>query len=123
MSGVGRRRIKRSLDHLGHAIVLYGPRPSRAGLVQQAINAIGDETPAPLADSMFMDAQFRRHGLARQPLGAAQDHAATLRKRTPNPMTPYLALKIGPFIVAQNQGRNRPTGALCHRNKPLRSIR
>ena len=32
------------LDHLGHAIVLYGPRPTRAGLVQQAIDSIAHKT-------------------------------------------------------------------------------
>ena len=63
MGGVGRRRIKRPLNHRSDLIILYGPRPSRAGLIHQAIDAIGDKAPAPFADGMFVDAELRRDRL------------------------------------------------------------
>jgi hypothetical protein len=79
MRRVGRRRMQRSLDHGGNLIVVDGAGPARAGFIEQAITAILQESAAPLANSVFMDAEFGSHRLAWQAIGTPQDRAAPLR--------------------------------------------
>jgi hypothetical protein len=71
--------VQRSLDHGGNLIVVDGARAARAGLVKQAITAILQKSAAPLANGMFMDAEFGSHGLAWQAIRTSQDRAASLR--------------------------------------------
>jgi hypothetical protein len=71
--------VQRSLDHGGNLIVVNGARAARAGLVNQAITAILQKSAAPLANGMFMDAEFGSHGLAWQAIRTSQDRAASLR--------------------------------------------
>jgi len=55
---VGRRRTQRSLDHGRNLIVVDGARASRAGFVKQAITAILQKSASPLANGVFMNAEF-----------------------------------------------------------------
>jgi hypothetical protein len=76
---IGRRRTQRSLDHGRNLIVVDGARAARAGFVKQAITAILQKSAAPLANGVFMNAEFGSHGLAWQPIRTPQDRAAPLR--------------------------------------------
>jgi len=68
-----------SLDHGSNLIVVDGSRAARAGLVKLAITAIFQKSPAPLANSMFVEAEFGSHRLAWQSIRTSQDRAASLR--------------------------------------------
>jgi hypothetical protein len=59
---VGQRRVQRPLDCGSNLIVVDGSM--RPGLVNQAITATLQEPAAPLADGIFVDADFGSHGLA-----------------------------------------------------------
>jgi len=76
---VGRRRTQRPLDHGSNLIVVDGSRAARAGLVEQAITAILSKSAAPLANGVFVDAEFGSHRLAWQSVRTSQDCAASLR--------------------------------------------
>jgi hypothetical protein len=76
---VARRRTQCPLDYLSNLIVVAGSRAARAGLVKQAITAILQESAAPLANGVFMDAKFGSHRLAWQSLRTSQDRPAALR--------------------------------------------
>jgi hypothetical protein len=58
---------------------MMGSRAARAGLVEQAITAIFQKPAAPLANSVFVNAEFGSHGLAWQAIRTSQDRAASLR--------------------------------------------
>jgi hypothetical protein len=78
------RRVKRCrtqcpLDYLSNLIVVDGARAARAGFVKQAITAILQESAAPLANGVFMDAKFGSHRLTWQTICTSQDRAAPLR--------------------------------------------
>jgi hypothetical protein len=75
----GWRRTQCPLDYLSSLIVVDGSRAARAGLVQQAITAILQESAAPLANGVFMDAEFGSHTLACQAICTLQDRTAPLR--------------------------------------------
>ncbi|SFV19748.1 hypothetical protein SAMN05192541_1771, partial [Bradyrhizobium arachidis] len=60
-------------------IVVDGSRAARAGLVKQAITAILQKSAAPLADGVFVEAEFDSHRLAWQAIRTPQDRAAALR--------------------------------------------
>jgi hypothetical protein len=70
------RNVPRSRQQL---IVVDRSRAARAGLVKQAITAIFQKSPAPLAKSMFVEAEFGSHRLAWQSIRTSQDRAASLR--------------------------------------------
>jgi hypothetical protein len=89
---IGRRRPQRPLDHGSNLIVVDGARSARAGLVKQAITAILQKSAAPLANGVFMNAEFGSHGLAWQAIRTSQDRAAPLRQRPGNTMTTNLLL-------------------------------
>jgi hypothetical protein len=91
---IGWRRTQRSLDHSGNLIVVDGARATGAGFVKQAITAILQESAAPLANGVFVQAEFSRHILARQTVRASQNDAAPLRQRSGNPVTTNLPLQI-----------------------------
>jgi nucleotidyltransferase/DNA polymerase involved in DNA repair len=71
--------LQRSLDHGGNLIVADGARAARAGLVKQAITAILQKSAAPLANGVFVEAEFASYRLARQAIRTSQDRAASLR--------------------------------------------
>ncbi|GGI25673.1 hypothetical protein GCM10010987_35550 [Bradyrhizobium guangdongense] len=80
MRRVGRRRTQCPLDYLSNLIVVDGARAARAGFIKQAITAILLKKPtAPLANGVFMDAEFSSHRLAWQAIRTSQDRAASLR--------------------------------------------
>jgi hypothetical protein len=76
---IGRRRTQRPLDHGSNLIVVDGSRAARAGLVEQAITAILQKSATPLANGVFVEAEFDSHRLAWQSIRASQDRAAPLR--------------------------------------------
>jgi hypothetical protein len=76
---VGRRRAQRPLDHGGDLIVVDGARAARSRFIKQAITPIPQKSAAPLANSVFMDAEFGSYGLAWQAIRTPQDRAASLR--------------------------------------------
>jgi hypothetical protein len=76
---IGRRRPQRPLDHSGNLIVVDGSRATRAGLVKQPITAILQKSAPPLANGVFVEAEFGSHRLAWQSVRASQDRAASLR--------------------------------------------
>ena len=62
-----------------------------------------------------MDAQFRRHRLVRQTLGAAQDHAGSGRTRNaPLAADGTWTLQKRPLRLAQNQNYHRPASTARH---------
>ncbi|MET4608678.1 hypothetical protein ABIB90_008186 [Bradyrhizobium sp. JR4.1] len=61
-----RSRPRHALDYLGNLIIVHGSRAARAGFVKQAITAILQESAVPLANAVFMDANFGSHRLAWQ---------------------------------------------------------
>jgi hypothetical protein len=76
---VDRRRAQRPLDHGSHLIVVDGSRAARASFVKQAITAILQKSAAPLANGVFVDAEFGCHRFAWQAICTSQDRAASLR--------------------------------------------
>ena len=84
MGRVGRRRLQRPLDDLGHLLVRE-PRPSRTRLIRQPVDALLQEAAAPLADRVLVHAEFDCHRLIGQAVCAAQDHAAAIGQRARDP--------------------------------------
>jgi hypothetical protein len=76
---IDRRRAQRPLDHGGNLIVVDGSRAARAGLVEQAIAAILQKPTAPLANGVFVEAEFGSCRLAWQAIRTSQHRAASLR--------------------------------------------
>jgi hypothetical protein len=76
---VGRRRTQRSLDHGRNLIVVDGARAASAGFVKPAITAIVQKSATPLANGVFMNAEFGSHRLAWQAIRTPLDCAAPLR--------------------------------------------
>ena len=107
MGRLGRRRLQRPLDDLGHLFVRERPRPSRPRLIRQPLDALLQEAAAPLADRVLVHAEFGCHRLVRQAVCAAQDHAAAIGDRARDPAASNLTLKIRPFFIAQNQDHRR----------------
>lgn len=64
MRRVGGRRTQCPLEYLSNLIVVDGSRTARAGLVKQAITAILQKPATPLANRVFMEAEFSSHRLA-----------------------------------------------------------
>ena len=115
---VGRRRLQRPLNDCGYLLVRERSRPSRTRLIRKSLDALLQEAAAPLADRVLVHAEFECHRLVGQAVCAAQDHAAAIGDRAPDPaqhLASSLTLKIRPFLIAQNQGRHRPANATCHR--------
>ena len=79
MGRVGRRSTQRSLDHGRNLIVVDGTRAARAGFVKEAITAILQKSAAPLANGVFVDAEFGSRGLAWQAIRTPQQRTAPLR--------------------------------------------
>jgi hypothetical protein len=75
-------------------IVVDRSRSAGASLIKQAIAAILQKSAAPLANGVFVEAEFSRHSLARQTVRASQNDAAPLRQRSGNPVTTNLPLQI-----------------------------
>jgi hypothetical protein len=80
MRRILRRRAQRSLDYGGHLIVVDCSRSSWPSLVQQAFDAIRQESPTPLPDSVLVEPEFIGDRFAQQAIGASQDDVASLRK-------------------------------------------
>jgi len=76
---VGWRCTQCPLNYLSNLIVVDGSRAARAGLVKQAITAILQKSATPLANGVFVEAEFGSHGLAWQAIRTPQDRAAALR--------------------------------------------
>ncbi|MGY4294140.1 hypothetical protein ACVWXN_002235 [Bradyrhizobium sp. i1.4.4] len=79
MRRVGWRCTQCPLNYLSNLIVVDGSRAARAGLVKQAITAILQKSATPLANGVFVEAEFGSHGLAWQAIRTPQDRAAALR--------------------------------------------
>jgi hypothetical protein len=60
---IGRRRSHSPFDHGSNLIVVDASRTARVGLVKQVIAAVLQKSATPLANSMFVDAEFSGHGL------------------------------------------------------------
>ena len=73
------RRLARMSASEGSADIVDGSRVARAGLVEQAITAIFQKPAAPLANGVFVDAEFGSHRFAWQAVRTSQDRAAPLR--------------------------------------------
>jgi hypothetical protein len=71
--------VVRNLDHGSNPIVVDSSRVARAGLVEQAIAAILQKSATPLANGVFVEAEFDSHRLAWQSIRTPQDRAAPLR--------------------------------------------
>jgi hypothetical protein len=76
---IGRRRPQRPLDHGSNLIVIDRSRSAGTRLVKKTLAAILQKTATPLADGVFMDAEFGTHRLAWQTICTSQDRAAPLR--------------------------------------------
>jgi hypothetical protein len=75
---VGWRCTECPLNYLSNLIVVDGSRAARAGLVKQAITAVLQKSATPLANGVFVEAEFGSHRLAGQSIRASQDRAASL---------------------------------------------
>jgi len=76
------RRAQRPFDHGSNLIVVDRSRSAGASLIKQAIAAILQKSAAPLANGVFVQAEFSRHILARQTVRASQNDAAPIRQRS-----------------------------------------
>ena len=121
MRRVGRRRTQCPLDYLSNLIVVNGLMATRASFVKQTITAILQESAAPLANGVFMDAEFGCHRLAWQAIRTPLDRAAPLRQRPGYTMTTNLPLQVRPLLLTQHQRRDRPASQTCirHKRSPL----
>jgi hypothetical protein len=79
MRRVDWRGAQRPLDHGSNLIVVYRSRSAGASLVKQTIAAILQKSAPPLANGVFMVAEFGSRILARQAIGTSQNDAASLR--------------------------------------------
>ena len=116
---VHRRRGERSLDHLCHLLVLDGPRAPRAGFVRQALDAVLDEAAAPFAHRVLVHPDLCGHRLVAKPVRATQDHAAAIGQGARHTVAPNLCFQKRPFLIAQDQGRQRPSRTARHRDDLL----
>ncbi len=80
MGGVARLVMQRPLDDGGNLIVLDGARPPRARLVQQAVQAILDKPPTPLADRVLVETQLRSDLLVGKAICTPQNYSAAIRE-------------------------------------------
>jgi hypothetical protein len=71
--------LQRSLDHGGNLIVVDAARAARAGFVKQGITAILQKSATPLANGVFVEAEFDSHRLTWQSIRTSQDREAPLR--------------------------------------------
>jgi len=69
---IGPRRTQRPLDHGGDLIVVDGSRAPWAGLVKRAITAILQKSATPLANGVFVEAEFGSYRLAWQAIRTSQ---------------------------------------------------
>jgi hypothetical protein len=76
---IDRRRSQCPFDHGSDLIVIYRSRSTGASLVKQTIAAILQKSAAPLANGVFMVAEFGSHSLVRQAGRTTQNDAASLR--------------------------------------------
>jgi hypothetical protein len=88
--GVGRRGAQRPLNHRRNVIVVNASRPARTSFVEQAIAAILQEAPPPLADRAFVHAELGRDRRAGASIRTSQDDAASLRQRSGDAVATYL---------------------------------
>jgi len=88
------RRAQCPLDHGSNLIVVDRSRSAGASLVKQTIAAMLQKSAAPLANGMFVEAEFSRYILARQAVRASQNDAAPLRQRPGDTVTTNLPLQI-----------------------------
>ncbi len=102
MGRIPRGRVQRALNHRSHLIVRHGARATGAVFVGETFNPASHKTSAPFADCVFMHPKPGRHFLARQSIGAQQDHPASVRQRTCRFVTPNLTLEKTALIFAQN---------------------
>jgi len=63
------RRVK---THRSNLIIVDGSRPARASLVKQAITAILQKSATPLANGVFVEAEFGSYRLAWQAIRTSQ---------------------------------------------------
>ena len=70
---IGRGRLQRRVDDLGHPFVLMGAGTSRAQLVVQSFKALRKEAPAPFADGEWTQPKAPGDGGVRLAFGAGQN--------------------------------------------------
>ena len=78
MRRVGWRCTQCPLNYLSNLIVVDGSRAARAGLVKQAITAILQKSATPLANGVFVEAEFGSQDL----LGKPSAHRRIARQRS-----------------------------------------
>ena len=81
---------------------LAEPLPTRAVLVGRSLDPVTHKPPAPPANSVLMHPKSRTNLFALKPLGAEQDHPASVRKRPCRLMSWNLCLKEDAPLVAQD---------------------
>ena len=72
MGGVLRGRLQRGDHDILDLVHANRGRPARARLVNQSVQAIGDEPTTPLPDRGLRHPQLRRHALVVRPARAGQ---------------------------------------------------
>ena len=129
MAGSRRRRLEgggRNTHRRGRLVVVVeSPAKAKTTLQLAAFRRLGlgvGETMA-IAQRLYEDVDLGAettglitYRLAAKPVRATQDHAAAIRHGTRNPAPAALTLKPGPLLIARNQGCQRPTETMCHRN-------
>ena len=93
MGRIRRPRSQCPFDHLGRLLFRNGVGPSRPGFVQESIDAVPDEAPAPLAHGALVHADLGHRHLVTQPVGTAQEYAAAIGHRARHPMAANLHLQ------------------------------
>jgi hypothetical protein len=84
-------------------------RRARPGLVELAIQALGEEAGAPLADGLFGDVQFTGDGSVGQAAGTEQNDASANRESLRRLATPRPTLQRGTFRGTEGQTGKRST--------------
>ncbi len=102
MGGVFRRRLQRTLDHLGHLFIRHRARATGPVFVSETFDPVPHKTPAPFANGVLMYAKLCGHPLARQAIGTKQDHTTAIRQRPRCLVTPHLTLKKASLVLAKH---------------------
>src|SRR5215475_4343693 len=117
MRCVDRRGAQRAFDYRGDLIVADGSGSTGTRLVKQTIAAVLQKSTAPLANRVFVNAEFRSHLLTGQAVRTSQNDATSLRQRPSNAATTNLPFQVCSFLRSQYQSRGRTAShtSICHK--------
>jgi hypothetical protein len=107
--------VQRRGEEFRDALVVDRARLARAQLVMQALDAAGDEAPAPLAHRRVGGAEAARHRAVGRASGARENDVRAAHNRRRQRMRTRDRLQLRLLTLAQNEFRFRST----HRHRGI----